>query len=55
MPIDLFISHSTADAETAQVLVRDFENRGITCWIAPRDIPMGSSYQNEIVAARSST
>jgi len=51
MPIDLFISHSTADAETAQVLVRDFENRGITCWIAPRDIPMGSSYQNEIVAA----
>ena len=51
MPTDLFISHSTADAETARVLVTDFENRGITCWMAPRDIPMGSSYQGEIVSA----
>jgi hypothetical protein len=51
MAFDLFISHCTADAETARVLVTDFENRGITCWIAPRDIPMGSSYQHEIVAA----
>jgi len=51
MSFDLFISHSTADAETARVLVTDFENRGVTCWVAPRDIPMGSSYQNEIVSA----
>src|ERR1044072_5973647 len=67
MPPDLFISHSSADAETARALVTeftnpgircwigalvtDFENRGITCWIAPRDIPMGSSYQGEIVSA----
>ena len=51
MAPDLFISHSSADAETARALVTDFENRGITCWIAPRDIPMGSSYQGEIVSA----
>ena len=51
MRYDLFISHSSADAETALALVADFENRNITCWMAPRDIPMGSSYHEEIVAA----
>src|SRR4051812_20628976 len=51
MPYDLFISHSSEDAETAAALVTDFENRNITCWMAPRDIPMGSSYHEEIVAA----
>src|SRR4029077_2037094 len=51
MRYDLFISHSSADAETALGLVPDFENRNITCWMAPRDIPMGSSYHEEIVAA----
>src|SRR5436305_1616458 len=51
MRYDLFISHSSADAETAQALVTDFENRNITCWMAPPDIPMVSSYHEEIVAA----
>src|SRR6185295_13519854 len=51
MRYDLFISHSSADADTALALVTDFENRNITCWMAPRDIPMGSSYHEEIVAA----
>src|SRR3954464_13241570 len=51
MKYDLFISHSSADAETAQALVTDFENRNISCWMAPRDIPMGSSYHEEIVQA----
>jgi formylglycine-generating enzyme required for sulfatase activity len=51
MTYDLFISHSSADAETAQALVTDFENRNISCWMAPRDIPMGSSYHEEIVQA----
>lgn len=51
MQYDLFISHSSADAETARALVTDFENRGITCWLAARDVPMGGSYQVEIVSA----
>ena len=51
MKYDLFISHSSEDAETAEALVTDFENRNITCWVAPRDIPMGSSYHEEIVQA----
>jgi formylglycine-generating enzyme required for sulfatase activity len=51
MTYDLFISHSSEDAETAMALVADFENRNITCWVAPRDIPMGSSYHEEIVQA----
>lgn len=51
MSFDLFISHSSADAKTARLLVGEFENRGITCWIAPRNIPVGSSYQSEIVTA----
>jgi formylglycine-generating enzyme required for sulfatase activity len=48
---DLFISHSSADKETAAALAADFEKRGITCWIAPRDIPFGGTYQAEIVKA----
>jgi hypothetical protein len=48
---DLFISHSHADNATAAALAADFEKRGITCWLAPRDIAMGSTYQIEIVRA----
>lgn len=48
---DLFISHSSADATTASELVAEFEKHGISCWIAPRDVPIGSSYHSEIVNA----
>ena len=48
---DLFISHSSADAGTANDLVVDFERHGISCWIAPRDVPLGSGYHSEIVNA----
>src|SRR5256885_11184731 len=51
MRYDLFISHSSADADSAQALVTDFENRNISCWMAPGDIRMGSSYHEEIVQA----
>jgi len=52
MKYDLFISHSSADAEAAVALVNEIESRGILkCWIAPRDIPIGASYQREIVRA----
>jgi len=48
---DLFISHCSADAKTAELLVRDFEKHGVSCWMAPRNIPIGSTYQGEIVTA----
>jgi formylglycine-generating enzyme required for sulfatase activity len=51
MQYDLFISHSSADAAAARALVTEFENRGIRCWLAARDIAVGASYQAEIIAA----
>jgi formylglycine-generating enzyme required for sulfatase activity len=52
MKYDLFISHSSADAEAALTFVNEIESRGILkCWVAPRDIPIGASYQREIVRA----
>jgi formylglycine-generating enzyme required for sulfatase activity len=52
MKYDLFISHSSADAKAALSLVNEIESRGVLkCWIAPRDIPIGASYQREIVRA----
>jgi formylglycine-generating enzyme required for sulfatase activity len=48
---DLFISHSSADAATAVDIVAEFERKGITCWIAPRDVPLGGTYQVELYNA----
>ena len=51
--IDLFVSYATRDArELAEDIVADLELRGVTCWIAPRDIPAGArSWAAEIVAS----
>ncbi len=35
----------------ANILVAALEERGVKCWIAPRDIPPGRHYGEEIVAA----
>src|SRR5436190_10142958 len=48
---DLFISHSSADSEAAAALVADLEKAGLSCWVAPRDVPLGGTYQIEIVDA----
>src|SRR5438477_2222315 len=48
---DLFISHASVDHQPAMSIVTDLENKGIRCWIAPRNIPLGSAYQIEIVKA----
>jgi formylglycine-generating enzyme required for sulfatase activity len=48
---DLFVSHASVDHQAAMSIVVDLEAKGIRCWIAPRDIPIGSAYQVEIVNA----
>lgn len=44
----VFISYSSKDAGQANEIVKALESRGIRCWIAPRDIPIGSDYIDEI-------
>lgn len=41
---DIFISHSSIDKELADALCEMFENKGLKCWIAPRDIRPGSDW-----------
>ena len=48
---DVFISHSTKDKETADKVVAYLEERGISCWIAPRDIVAGTDWAAAISAA----
>ena len=40
----VFISHSSKDTATADMVVDYLEREGISVWIAPRDIPAGSNY-----------
>ncbi len=47
----VFISYSTKQTAAAEQLVAFLESNDIPCWIAPRDIPPGSSYPAEIVGA----
>lgn len=45
---DVFISHSTADAQITKDIVEYLEGLGVRCWISSRDIPHGASWPNEI-------
>ncbi len=46
-----FISHANVDGPVAAEVVRLLEAGGTTCWIAPRDVPLGEDYQRAIVEA----
>ena len=55
---DIFISYKSNNPElgnndetVANELCTALERAGITCWIAPRNIPFGSRYDDEIVDA----
>jgi hypothetical protein len=48
---DVFVSHASPDAARAAGLVRSLEDRGVRCWVAPRDVPPGSDYGEAIVGA----
>ena len=45
----IFISYASAQRETAEHICAFLEAGGKQCWIAPRDIPAGSNYGEEII------
>ena len=49
MAHDVFISHSSINKTTADAICHALEQNGIRCWIAPRDVPVGSQYGEEII------
>jgi hypothetical protein len=51
MSYSVFISHSSKNSALAKELCRLLEASQVTCWIAPRDIPLGASYGEVIATA----
>ena len=47
----VFISHASADKETADTVCQLLEAHGMRCWIAPRDVPPGARFAEAIVEA----
>ena len=48
---DVFISYSSKDRQAAFAACAILESRGITCWIAPRNIPPGTTWAEAIIDA----
>jgi hypothetical protein len=48
MPAMVFISHSSKGQATADAICSHLESAGIKCWIAPRDIAVGSDWTHWI-------
>ncbi|MGZ7180375.1 MAG: TIR domain-containing protein [Halobacteriota archaeon] len=51
MSHDVFISYAHENKKIADAVCAKLEERGVRCWIAPRDILPGSSYAESIVQA----
>lgn len=47
----IFICYSSKDEAVAKLVCEMFEEEGLPCWIAPRDMPPGGRYSTEIVKA----
>ena len=47
--MQIFISHSSKDAEFAQGICELIERNNVKCFIAPRDIRSGREYAEELV------
>jgi hypothetical protein len=52
---DVFVSYASQDAALANKIVENLEQRGIKCWISPRDVTPGSQYADEIVGTINDT
>ena len=48
MKNDVFISYSSKEYETANIVRQSLKSNGIKCWMAPESIPVGSNYSREI-------
>jgi hypothetical protein len=48
---DVFISHASEDKATAFAVCKALEDAGVSCWIAPRDLPGGSEYAAALLDA----
>jgi serine/threonine protein kinase len=46
---DVFISHSSKNHAEAFAAAHTLEARGIRCWVAPRDVPPGSDWDEAIM------
>src|SRR5688572_26449781 len=46
---DIFVSYASPDREIAFRIVSFLEEQGITCWVAPRDVPPGVEYGQAII------
>ena len=55
MAHDVFISYAAEDREVAEAACRALEEHGVKCWIAPRDVPYGTDYEDAIVDAISAS
>jgi TolB-like protein len=47
----VFISYASQDATFANSIVENLEQRGLKCWLAPRDVTPGARYADAIVRA----
>ena len=45
---ELFVSYCTKNKELAQLFCNVIEGAGVSCWMAPRDIPSGGSWATAI-------
>src|SRR5271166_3092451 len=50
MTRQVFISHAAADRDVADAIRAALEAQGLSCWIAPRDIPPGAEWAAAIMA-----
>jgi hypothetical protein len=46
---DIFVSYASQDRDVAFRIVAFLEEQGISCWVAPRDVPPGVEYGQAII------
>jgi hypothetical protein len=46
---DIFVSYASPDRDAAFRIVGFLEEQGISCWVAPRDVPPGVEYGEAII------